>query len=335
LPTNPTNQSSPLALIQTYSQIIPMTLYRPTSPAIEIKNESPPKPWTILLYYKYVQIDLPEKFAYEHLKLCKSLGLKGRILVAQEGINGTVGGPQTICEEYQRIMREDSRFQDMEFKVSEGEPGTFKKIFVRCRPELVTLNYESAIDPTQDTATHLPPAELKKMYDQKEDFVIIDMRNKYEADIGKFKDAVVLDMKVFKELPDILPTLEQYKNKKVVTYCTGGIRCEKASALLKKTGFKNVYQLDGGVAKYGQQFPDDYWEGKLFVFDERMAMPINSPGKEKIIGQCYHCQKPWDDYINCTNAACNKLLLCCPDCRITWNDACSKACSEKPRAKKK
>jgi UPF0176 protein len=294
-------------------------------------HQNSQQPWTILLYYQYTQIDLPEKFAYEHLKLCKSLGLKGRILVADEGINGTVGGPQAATDEYIKTIRKDKRFADMEFKISQGEAGAFKKMFVRCRPELVTLNSSVRIDANKDGGTYLEPEELKKMYDQEEDFVMIDMRNRYEAEIGRFKNAVVLDMKVFKELPSLLPALEQYKNKKVVTYCTGGIRCEKASALLKKNGFKNVYQLHGGVAKYGQEFPDNYWEGKLFVFDERMAIPINSPGKEKVIAKCYHCEKPWDDYINCTNVECNKLFLCCRECQIDWNEGCSEECSKKPR----
>ncbi len=290
--------------------------------------------WTILLYYKYVKIEGPEKFAYDHLKLCKSLGLKGRILVADEGINGTVGGTQEITNEYMRIMRLDSRFKDMEFKISEGAANSFKKIFVRYRPELVTLGTEEKIDPNKNGGKYLEPEELKKMYDASDDFVIIDMRNDYEANIGRFKNAVTLKMKVFKELPEIVKRdLLPFKNKKVVTYCTGGIRCEKASALLKKNGFKNVYQLHGGVAQFGRKFPDNYWEGKLFVFDERMAIPINSPGKEKILAQCLHCQKPWDDYINCINAECNKLIILCPGCRTKWNDGCSIDCTKTPRNK--
>ena len=289
-------------------------------------------PWTILLYYKYVPIELPEKFAYDHLKLCKSLGLKGRILIADEGINGTVGGPKAITDEYMRVMREDARFKEMEFKISEGLSNSFKKIFVRYRPELVTLGINEKIDPNQDGGTYLEPEELKQMYDRNEDFVMIDMRNGYEANIGRFKNAITLNMKVFKQLPKIVEEeLKPYQDKKVVTYCTGGIRCEKASALLKKRGFKNVYQLHGGVAKYGQKFPDNYWEGKLFVFDERMAVPINSPGQEKIISQCVHCQKPEDNYINCTNVKCNKLILLCPDCRVKWNDGCNEECSRNPR----
>jgi len=297
-----------------------------------IMQKSATKPWQILLYYKYIAIAQPEKFAYNHLKLCKKLGLKGRVLIANEGINGTVGGPQEATNEYMKLMHADPRFKTMEFKISEGAPQTFKKIFVRYRPELVTLNLKEKIDPHKAGGTYLEPEELKNMYDAHENFTIIDMRNDYEAKIGRFKNAVTLKMKVFKELPKIVKkNLHKFRDQKIVTYCTGGIRCEKASALLKKNGFKNVYQLHGGVARFGQKFPDNYFEGKLFVFDERMAVPINSPGQEKVIACCLHCQKPFDDYINCINAECNKLIILCPDCRIEWNNACSRACAKKPR----
>lgn len=193
------------------------------------------KEWQILLYYQYVAIENAPQFAYQHLKLCKELGLKGRILVADEGINGTVGGPRQATQEYMHIMQKDPRFADMEFKISTGPTNSFKKIFVRYRPELVTLNFPEKITPPKDGGTYIEPSELKKLYDNQEDFVIIDMRNGYEAKIGKFKNAVTLKMKVFKELPEIVEKeLTKYRDKKVVTYCTGGIRCEKASALLKK-----------------------------------------------------------------------------------------------------
>ena len=288
--------------------------------------------WTILLYYQYVRIENAEKFAYDHLKFCKSIGLKGRILIADEGINGTIGGTKEITDKYIEHMRADPRFKNTEFKTSTGDTRTFKKIFVRYRKELVTLEYNEPLDPSKEGGTYIEPKDLKKLYDDKEEFVIIDMRNDYEAKIGRFKNAVTLPMQNFKQLPEIVDKkLTPYKDMKVVTYCTGGIRCEKASALLRKKGFTNVYQLHGGVHVYGEQFPDDYWEGKLFVFDERMAIPINSAGKEKIIAECLHCKTPCDDYINCTNYECNKLILLCPNCRTEWNDACSVECSKKPR----
>lgn len=284
--------------------------------------------WKILLYYQYVEIENPEEFTYHHLKFCKELGLKGRILISKLGINGTVGGPDEACDAYMNAMLQDPRFADMQFKTSRGSNKTFKKMFVRTRPELVTMQYEEPLDPNTDGGTHMEPEELKKLYDQDEDFVIIDMRNKYEADIGKFKNAVVLEMENWKELPEIVEKeLMKYKDKKVVTYCTGGIRCETGSALLKKKGFKDVSQLHGGIHQYVQKFPEDHWEGELYVFDERVSIKVN----DKVLGSCFHCETACSYYINCTNVDCNKMMIMCPACRAEWNDGCSKDCSAKPR----
>jgi UPF0176 protein len=290
------------------------------------------KPWVILLYYQYVPILDAAKFAYDHLKLCKKLGLKGRILVADNGINGTIGGPKKATDAYVKTMHADPRFKTMEFKTGTGTDLTFKKIFVRYRPELVTMKYPEQLDPNTDGGKYVEPEELKAMFDRNEDFVIIDMRNDYEAEIGRFKNAVTLPMQNFKQLPEIVEKhLMQYKNSKVVTYCTGGIRCETATVLLKKKGFRDVSQLRGGVHVFGQKFPDHYWEGKLYVFDERIAVPINTQKNRKILSKCLHCGTPCDDYINCINPECNKQIIVCPDCRISWNDGCSKTCSLKPR----
>ncbi len=289
--------------------------------------------WNILLYYLYTDIENPVEFAKEHLKFCKELGLKGRILVASEGINGTVGGEVAATEKYMEAMRIDPRFKDIVFKISEGEEGTFKKMFVRPRSELVTLNFPEKIDPHTLGGTYLKPKQLKEMYDKKEEFVIVDMRNEYEAKIGRFKDAVILKMRVFKELPGLIKDLEKYKDKKVVTYCTGGIRCEKASALLRYNGFKDVYQLEGGIATYGKEFPNDYWEGKLFVFDERMQVPINTPDQEKVIGRCFQCEAPWDQYSNCANVECNELILQCAKCREVAKGTCSHECEMAKRVR--
>lgn len=286
--------------------------------------------YTILLYYKYVAIPNAEQFAYQHLQFCKELGLKGRILVAKNGINGTVGGTPEQCEAYMKAMHANPLFAGMEFKTSTHAGPAFQKIFVRYRPELVTMQYPEVLDPNIDGAQYIEPAELNALYDSGEDFLIIDMRNDYEAKIGRFKNAVTLPMQNFKQLPEIVDAhLDKFKDKKIITYCTGGIRCETATALLKKKGFKNVRQLHGGVHVYGQQFPDTNWEGKLYVFDERVAVPINK--NHKILATCMHCNIACDDYINCINAECNDRIILCADCRKKWNHACSEACKANPR----
>lgn len=295
-------------------------------------TEQPHGEWVILLYYLYTPIQNASKFAYDHLKFCKELGLKGRILVADNGINGTVGGPKEITDRYIAAMHADERFSTMEFKTSSNPEPAFKKMFVRYRPELVTMKFSEVLDPRKDGGKYIEPFELNQLYESGEDFVIIDMRNDYEAEIGRFKNAITLPMQNFKQLPEIVDnSLSQFKDKKIVTYCTGGIRCETATALLRKKGFKDVSQLHGGVHVYGQQFPDAYWEGKLYVFDERVAVPINTPQNRKILSQCLHCSGPSDDYVNCINAECNKQVIMCTACRAIWNSACSKSCELKPR----
>lgn len=284
--------------------------------------------WTILLYYKYVTIKNSEEFTKAHLDFCKSLGLKGRILISKLGINGTVGGPKKSTDTYIKAMHQDPRFADMEFKTSKGSNNTFKKIFVRHRKELVTMEYHEPLDPNKEGGKYLEPEELKELYDQNDEFVIIDMRNKYEADIGHFENAVILDIENWKQLPETVDKeLMKYKNKKIITYCTGGIRCETGTALLKKKGFTNVYQLHGGIHEYIKKFPDKYWQGEMYVFDERVSVKANN----KLLGSCFHCQQACNDYVNCTNAECNKMMIMCPACRTEWNDGCSDRCSEKPR----
>lgn len=288
------------------------------------------KAWTILLYYKYVTIEKPEEFTQQHLDFCKSLGLKGRILISKLGINGTVGGPKEATDAYIETMRQDPRFADMEFKTSEGSDKTFKKIFVRHRKELVTMQYDEPLNPNKEGGTYLEPEQLKELYDHNDDFVIIDMRNEYEAAIGRFENAVVLPIENWKELPEVVDQqLMKYKDKKVVTYCTGGIRCETGTALLKKKGFKNVYQLHGGIHEYVKKFPKDHWMGELYVFDERVSVKVN----DKVLGECFHCHQPCSFYINCTNVECNKMMIMCPSCRDQWHDGCSIECSKKPRPK--
>lgn len=287
--------------------------------------------YTILLYYKYVAIPDAQQFAYHHLKFCKKLGIKGRILVAKNGINGTVGGTPEQCDKYLEAMHANPLFTGMEFKSSTHPEPAFRKIFVRYRGELVTMQYREILDPNIDGAAYIEPQELNALYESGEDFVMVDMRNDYEAKIGRFKNAITLPMQNFKQLPEIVEAqLGKFKNRRIVTYCTGGIRCETATALLKKKGFKNVQQLHGGVHVYGQQFPDANWEGKLYVFDERIAVPINN----KILATCMHCQVPCDDYINCINAKCNDQIILCKNCRVQWNDACSEICKANPRPKK-
>ena len=189
---------------------------------------------TVLLYYYFVEIDDPEKLASQQRFLCQKHALKGRILIAPEGINGTIAGSKEATQAYQEAMHSDPRFESMEFKISQHDGMPFQKLMVKTRPEIVTLAAEMPLDTEQDGGTHLSTEEWKRMIEEDEDVVLFDTRNRYESDIGRFKGAVCPNTEHFRDLPEVLPNYDQYKDKKFLMYCTGGIRCEKATVLFKK-----------------------------------------------------------------------------------------------------
>ena len=228
--------------------------------------------FTVLLYYKYARLGDPKGFAQAQRTLCEELGLHGRILIGHEGINGTVAGSSSAAERYQAALHSMPEFADMGFKISYAGTQPFPRLMVKVRGEIVTLGAPD-LDPNVDTAPHLPPAEFKRMI-ERGDAVLFDVRNRYETDIGRFKGAICPPIENFRELPALLPHYEGLKDKTLLMYCTGGIRCEKATALFRKAGFKHVFQLDGGIVTYGEQVGDAHWEGDCFVFDERMMVPV-------------------------------------------------------------
>jgi len=279
-----------------------------------------------ILFYKYVNLgnkkDL-EKFQIRHLALCKRLGLKGRVLIAKEGINGNLTGENKDIETYKKELKKDKRFSDIEFKEGPTSNHNFRKMFVRIRKEIVTSGFDIDVN---NKGHYVEPKELKKWYDKRNDFVIVDARNDYEYKIGKFKNAVNLKLDTFRDFPKAIKQLSKFKNKKIVTYCTGGVRCEKASAYLRKKGFKDVYQLHGGIIKYGEQIGNKHWEGKCFVFDTRGAVDIDPKKQSKPITQCELCNIPEDTYHNCANVKCDRRFIACEKCFKILNACCSKAC---------
>ena len=265
----------------------------------------------VLLYYKYINVPDPAAETEQHRKFCQELGLKGRIFIGSEGINGTCSGTAEAIDQYKHMLNTHPIFSNIAFKESEYHEHPFKKLFVRLRPEIVSLRADIA---ASEAAPYISPAELHASLDRGEDLVLIDMRNDYEAAIGCFVGAVTLTMHYFRQLPEYLPELEQYRHRKVVTYCTGGIRCERASALLKKHGFTNVRQLEGGIVKYCEEFPDGYFHGSLFVFDERMSMRFPGKMPPRFISTCSFCPTPCDRYLDCSDTQCHGLYLCCEQC---------------------
>ena len=288
------------------------------------------EPKVVSSFYKYVKIGNAPEFASEHLEFCKSLQLKGRIMIGEEGINGCVYGAKNSVEKYKQKLKSMPIFSDVEFKEQETGKPAYRKLFVRLRGEIV--NFGLNVD-LKNKGKYLTPAQLKRLLDKNEDVTLVDMRNDYEAEIGRFKNARILSMQNFRDLPKAIDEIKDIKNKKIVTYCTGGIRCEKASAYLREMGFSNVMQLKGGILKFGEEFPDTYWEGKCFVFDDRIAIGINRKNSEPL-NECVWCKKKCDEYLNCHNIDCDKLFICCHECSIKHNSSCSGDCSNSPKRRK-
>lgn len=289
--------------------------------------------YRVLLYYKYVKIENPDEFALQHLDYCKSLGLKGRILVAYEGINGTCSGTIEKTEKYMKFMQSDERFKDMDFKIDEVDSNVFKKMHVRFKDELVTFRLSEDLDPNEISGRHLSPEEwLKKM--QEEDVIILDGRTDYEYDLGHFQNAVRPTLKSFREFPEwVKSDFIENKNKTILTYCTGGVRCEKLSGYLLKQGFKNVFQLEGGIIKYSKDtaVKGKMFEGKCYVFDGRISVPVNFAEDYTVTGKCLHCNKPTDRYVNCANLDCHKQHFECQECEKLWARSCSSECMKAER----
>lgn len=284
--------------------------------------------YQILLFYKFVQINNSEKMTVEHLAYCKALGVKGRILIAKEGINGTVSGTVEQTEEYMRELRSNPLFTDIVFKIDASVGHAFKKMHVRHRDEIVTLRYDKELDHIASTGKRLEPKQFYE-YLQRDDVIVIDGRNNYEYDIGHFRNAIRPEVENFKEFPGWLSeNLSEYKDKPILTYCTGGIRCEKLSSVLLDQGFKDVYQLDGGIVTYGKdpEVQGRLFDGKCYVFDDRISVTINQTEEDRIIAVCKHCNEPSDRYINCTDNICDKRHICCEKCEEVTNGFCSEEC---------
>ncbi|MFD1739027.1 rhodanese-related sulfurtransferase [Bacillus salitolerans] len=288
--------------------------------------------YRVLLYYMYVPIHNPEEFAAQHLKFCEDLGLKGRILVAKEGINGTVSGTYEQTEQYMKEMKEDARFANMIFKIDESDCHAFKKMHVRAREELVTLRLNEDINPNETTGKYLSPSEFYEAM-QDSETLVIDARNDYEYEIGHFRGAIKPNIKNFRELPEwIQNNRELFDGKKILTYCTGGIRCEKFSGWLLKEGFEDVAQLHGGIVTYGKdpEVQGKLWDGQCYVFDERISVPVNQH-EHVIVGKDYFTGEPCERYVNCGNPECNKKIISSEENEHKYLRGCSHECRVHPR----
>ena len=269
----------------------------------------------------------------EFRTLCNNLSIRGRILIAQEGINGALSGTTESIRQFQKRITEYEPFEDLSFREQEVPRNVYHKLVVRCRKEMVVFGVP--VDLTKK-GTYLSPEQLQQWYDRREDFVILDARNEYESVVGKFKGARTLSLRNFRDFASASTELGSLKNKKIVTYCTGGVRCEKVSAFLKQEGFKDVYQLQGGIINYVNQFPSNsgsrssYFEGSCFVFDDRLVAK-GSDDNSDAISICSICDTRSDAMINCHNLDCDKLVISCAACQKELKQCCSRSCAQAPR----
>lgn len=288
--------------------------------------------YRILLYYFYTDISDPEGLSKEHLRICKDMDLKGRILIANEGVNGTVSGTVENTEKYKQYMEKHPLFKGIVFKEDESEHHAFKKMHVRPRPELVNLSLEDDVNPHEITGEYLEPADFYEQM-QREDTVVLDVRNTYEYDVGHFRGAIRPEVETFRDTPDwVRNNRELFEGKKVLTYCTGGIRCEKFSGWLKREGFDDVAQLHGGIATYGKDpvAKGQLWDGQMYVFDERLTVPVNQV-EHVIVGKDHYDNEPCERYINCSNPECNAQILASEENEAYHLGGCSMECAEHPR----
>ena len=289
----------------------------------------------ILLYYVFTPLSDPEAIRLWQRDLCESLGLRGRILISKDGLNGTVGGDLPALKRYVRKTRQYAPFAEIDFKWSEGtgvdESGAsldFPRLVVKVRDEIVSFGSPDSL--TVDAGgvvgggTRLAPAELHALVAERgDDVVFFDGRNAFEAEIGRFRGAVVPDVANTREFAAELDSgkYDHLKGQPVVTYCTGGIRCEVLSSLMTDRGFGEVYQLEGGIVRYGEAYGDDgLWDGSLYVFDQRMSVDFSD--HTAVLGTCQVCGEGTKNMLNCRDLSCREQLVVCPDCVAVAAPAC-------------
>jgi UPF0176 protein len=282
----------------------------------------------ILLYYVFTPLADPEAIRLWQRDLCESLGLGGRILISRDGINGTVGGDLPAVKKYLRKTRDYAPFKNLDVKWSDGSGDDFPRLSVKVRDELVSFGAPGELKVDENGVvgggTRLTPEQLHELVAEKE-VAFFDGRNAFEAEIGRFEGAIVPPVSNTREFIAELDSgaYDHLKDQPVVTYCTGGIRCEVLSSLMLNRGFSEVYQLDGGIARYGEKFGDSgLWKGSLYVFDARMAVDFSS--EATVIGRCYRCEAPTSHMQNCHDLGCRTQLVVCE------THASETACVEHP-----
>ncbi len=240
--------------------------------------------------YRFVNREDRDELRHPFWLICEKLGLKGTILLSKNGINFFLAGEQKSIDSYIEFLEKDERFIDIPLKISYTDYQPFRRMLVRLKKEIIALGIDE-VRPADFTAPNIKPKEFKKMLDENEDLLILDTRNDYETRVGIFENAIDLNLSTFRKFPEaILDLPDEYKTKQIVMYCTGGIRCEKASVVMMNAGFENVKQLEGGILGYFEETDGSYWKGDCFVFDQRVAVDTNL--NETEYSMCFACREP-------------------------------------------
>ena len=303
-----------------------------------MKEENLKNQYKILLFYRYCNYENPTLIMEREKAVCEVLNLKGRIIIAEEGINGTVEGRLENIEKYKKHLLSDKKLKRMPIKESVGDGKSFPRLSVKVKKEIVSTQLPKNINPNRETGKYLSPDEMKRMYEANEDFVVVDMRNDYELASGYFEKTLNIGLENSRDLQkeEVINKIKLHpavkEGKKIVTVCTGGVRCEKMSAYLLDQGIQNVYQLHNGMHAFMEKYPGKYFKGTLFTFDDRKVMDFG--GEREIIGKCFTCKNKTERYENCANQLCHKLFLVCDDC-LYKNDSEKKDffCTEECKVK--
>lgn len=286
--------------------------------------------YLVLAYYYFVPIEDPHGEVLRHKAFFEGRDVTCRIYISEQGINGQMSAKADDARAYMDWIKSNPVFHGMEFKEHTHPEQAFPRMTVKYRKQLVAMDVEVDLS---NRGEYVSPRQWRDMLESGEDYLLIDVRNQYEWEIGHFEGATLPPCETFREFPAYAQELKEKTDPaktKVMMYCTGGIRCELFSALLKQKGFQDVYQLHGGVIEYGLREGGEHWKGKLFVFDDRLAVPLADEPSE-VVGSCRQCGAPSDSYYNCANMDCNELFVSCPSCFAKFKGCCQTSCMEASR----
>lgn len=291
------------------------------------------KPYLVLAYYHFHLIDNPREEVKRHKAFFAGRDVACRIYISEQGINGQMSAARADATAYMEWMHARPEFASMPFKLHEHHELVFPKLTVKYRKQLVAFDEEVDL---ANRGQHVSPEEWDQLMENSKEKMILDVRNDYEWKIGHFEGAELPPCATFRDFRKYAEELKNRidpRNTPVMMSCTGGIRCELYSAVLKSKGFEKVYQLDGGVINYGLKRGQKNWKGKLFVFDDRLAVALDEEKPPVPISNCHQCGEPNDKYYNCANMDCNALFLCCKECISTFQGCCQESCMHADRVR--